>query len=38
MGGRGYLGGPMLRHPFPLREQPHDGIVIEFIKGMGGGS
>jgi hypothetical protein len=26
-GGRGCLGGPMLRHPFPLRDQPQDGIV-----------
>jgi hypothetical protein len=27
-GGRGLLGGPMLgAHPFPLRDQPHDGIV-----------
>jgi hypothetical protein len=29
----------MLRHPFPLRDQPHDSIVerIEFIQGMGRG-
>jgi hypothetical protein len=26
-GGRGCLCGPMLRHPFPLRNQPQDGIV-----------
>ena len=26
-GGRRCLSGPMLRHPFPLRDQPHDGIV-----------
>jgi hypothetical protein len=26
-GERGCLGGPMPRHPFPLRDQPHDGIV-----------
>ena len=26
-GGRGCLRRPMLRHPFPLRDQPHDGIV-----------
>jgi hypothetical protein len=26
-GGRGCLRGPMLRHPFPLRDQPQDSIV-----------
>jgi hypothetical protein len=26
-GGRGCLSGPMLRHPFPLRDQPYDNIV-----------
>jgi hypothetical protein len=26
-GGRGCLSGPMPRHPFPLRDQPHDGIA-----------
>jgi len=24
--GRRYLGGSMLRHPFPSRDQPHSGI------------
>jgi hypothetical protein len=24
--GRGCLHGPVLRHPFPLRDKPHDGI------------
>jgi len=35
----GASAGPMLRPPFPLRDQPHDGIVgrIEFIQGMGRG-
>ena len=34
------LGGPMLRHPLPLRHQSQDSIVqnkIEFIKGIGRG-
>ena len=26
-GGRGCLSVPMSRHPFPLRDQPHDSIV-----------
>jgi hypothetical protein len=26
-GGRRYLSGPMSRHPFLLRDQPHDSIV-----------
>lgn len=25
--GRGCLGCPMPRHPFPLRDQSHDGVV-----------
>jgi hypothetical protein len=25
--GRGFLCGPMLRHPFLLRDQPHEVIV-----------
>jgi hypothetical protein len=27
-GGSGCLGGPMLRHPFPLREQSHDDCIV----------
>jgi hypothetical protein len=27
IGDRGASAGPMLRHPFPLRDQPRDGIV-----------
>jgi hypothetical protein len=26
-GGRGCLSGSMQRHPFPLRDQPHDHLV-----------
>jgi hypothetical protein len=26
-GARGCRGRPMLRHPFPVRAQPQDGIV-----------
>jgi hypothetical protein len=26
-GGRGCLLGPMMRHPFPLRNQPHDNCI-----------
>jgi hypothetical protein len=26
-GGREYLIGPVPRHPFPLRDQPHNSIV-----------
>jgi hypothetical protein len=26
-GGKDYLGGPMPRHPFPLRDQTLGGIV-----------
>ena len=33
-GGREHLCRLMLRHPFPLRDQPHR---IEFIQGMGRG-
>jgi hypothetical protein len=25
--GRGCLSGPMPRHPFPLRDRPHNGTV-----------
>jgi hypothetical protein len=25
--GRGILAWPMMRNPFPLRDQPHKGIV-----------
>ena len=35
-GRRGYLSRPMLRHPFPLRDQPQD-YRIEYIQGMGRG-
>jgi hypothetical protein len=34
--GRGYPGRPKARHPFPLRDQPHDSIVhreVEAEKG-----
>jgi hypothetical protein len=27
-GGREYLGGSMLRHPFPMRDQPHDNGIV----------
>jgi hypothetical protein len=33
--GKGCLSRPMLRHPFPLRDQPHVGIVY---SGRGKGS
>jgi hypothetical protein len=26
-GGRGCLSRPMLRHPFPVKDQPHNDIV-----------
>jgi hypothetical protein len=26
-GGMGCLSGPMLRHPFPLRDQAHNSII-----------
>ena len=29
-GGRGCLGGPMLRHPFPLNYQPYNGYSMEY--------
>jgi hypothetical protein len=32
------LRGPMLRHPFPLRDQPHKGIVENRVSsGYGSG-
>jgi hypothetical protein len=35
-GGRGHLRGPMLRHPFPLRDQPQDSIEQSLIGAWGG--
>ena len=38
-GGRGCLSGPMPRHPFSPRDQPHKiQYRIEFIQGMGRGA
>jgi hypothetical protein len=38
-GGKGCLSGPMLRYPFPLRDQPHDAIVQKRVySGHGEGS
>ena len=35
--GRECLRGPMLGHPFPLKDQPHDiQYRIEFIQDIGG--
>jgi hypothetical protein len=35
-GGRGYLSWPMLRHPFPLREQPHSIVENSLFRAWGG--
>jgi hypothetical protein len=37
-GGRGCFSGPMPRHPFPLRDQPQDGIRYSLFRAWGGES